>query len=106
MLLPAKQATTNASFNQARNYWLLYMNIRCTCYNILDNNVGNAFKVSHNLARVGWNPTMELREIFNQMMATYGSPTPAAFLQNDMLFRCIYSPQDAPEVLFKRSKSY
>jgi hypothetical protein len=34
-------------------------------------------------------------------MATYGRPTPAALLQNDTLFRSVYSPQDAPKVLFR-----
>jgi len=28
--------------------------------------------------------------------------TPAALLQNDTLFRSVYSPNDAPEVLFRR----
>ena len=43
---------------------------------------------------------MEIREIFDQITSTYGRPTPAALLQNDTLFRSVYSPQDAPEVLF------
>jgi hypothetical protein len=64
----------------------------------------DAFKVSDNLALVGWNPSMELREIFDTMMSTYGRPTPAALLQNDTLFCSVYSPQDAPEVLFRCSK--
>ena len=45
---------------------------------------------------------MEPREMFNQITATYGKPTPAALLQNDMLFQSVYSPNDAPEVLFRR----
>jgi hypothetical protein len=45
---------------------------------------------------------METREMFDQIMATYGRPTLAALLQNNMLFRSVYSPQDAPEVLFRR----
>ena len=43
---------------------------------------------------------MEVQEIFGQITSTYGWPTPVALLQNDMLFRSVYSPQDAPEVLF------
>jgi hypothetical protein len=43
---------------------------------------------------------MEVRKIFDQITSTYGRPTPAALLQNDMLFWSVYSPQDAPEVLF------
>ena len=44
---------------------------------------------------------MEPREMFDQIAATYGQPTPAALLQNNTLFRSMYSPQDAPEVLFQ-----
>jgi hypothetical protein len=47
---------------------------------------------------------MEPREMFDQITATYGRPTPAALLQNNTLFRSMYSPQDAPEVLFRRTE--
>jgi hypothetical protein len=47
---------------------------------------------------------MEPREIFDQTTATYGRPTPAALLQNDTLFWSVYSPQDAPKVLFCQIK--
>jgi hypothetical protein len=80
------------------------MNIRWVVYNCLDNNINNAFKVSNDPALVGWNPSMEPREIFDQITATYGRPTPAALLQNDTLFWSVYSPQDAPEVLFCQIK--
>ena len=43
---------------------------------------------------------MEIRKFFDQIISTYGQPTPAALHQNDTLFRNVYSPQDAPEVLF------
>jgi hypothetical protein len=43
---------------------------------------------------------MELCNFVDQIMTTYGHPTPAALLQNDTLFRSVYSLQDAPEVLF------
>ena len=45
---------------------------------------------------------MEPREMFDQITATYGKPMPAALLQNDTLFQSIYSPNNAPEVLFRR----
>jgi hypothetical protein len=96
----ATQAAIDSQFNQERNYWLSYLNIRRAVYNLLNDNIDDAFKVSNNPALVGWNPTMEIHEIFNQITSTYGRPTPAALLQNDILFRSVYSPQDAPEVLF------
>ena len=43
---------------------------------------------------VGWNPLMEPREMFDQITATYGKPTPAALMKNDMLFRSVYSPNN------------
>ena len=44
---------------------------------------------------------MEPREMFDQITATYRRQTPAALLQNNTLFKSMYSPQDAPEVLFR-----
>jgi hypothetical protein len=54
----AEQATIDAHFSQARNYWLSYMNIRRAVYNFLDDNINNAFKVSDDPNLVGWNPAM------------------------------------------------
>jgi hypothetical protein len=51
---------------------------------------------------VGWNLSMEPREMFDQITAMYDKLTPAALLQNDMLFRSIYSRNAPPEVLFQR----
>jgi hypothetical protein len=82
------------------------MNTQRPCYNILDENIDNAFKISDNPSLVGWNPAMELCKIFDQLKLTNGWPTPAALLQNDMLLQSIYSPQDAPKVLFRQRKDY
>ncbi len=76
------------------------MNIRQAVYNLLDDNIDDTFKVSNNPALVGWNPAMEVRDIFDQITSTYGWPTPAVLLQNNMLLRSVYSPQDAPDKLF------
>jgi hypothetical protein len=78
------------------------MNIRRAVFNCLDDGIDDAFKVSNNPALTGWNALMEPREMFDQITATYGRPTPAALLQNDTFFRSVYSPQDAPEMLFRR----
>ena len=45
---------------------------------------------------------MTLSDIFDQMMTTYGRPTPDAVRQNMMTFLAPYNPQDPPEILFKR----
>ena len=98
----AEQATIDVSFKRGKNYWKSYMNIRRAVFNCLDDGIDDAFKVSNDPTLTGWNASMEPRDMFDQITATYGRPTPAALLQNDTLFRSVYSPQDAPEVLFQR----
>jgi hypothetical protein len=41
-------------------------------------------------------------EIFDQLMTTYGKPTPDAVRQNNLTFLLAYNPTDPPELLFKR----
>ena len=82
----AEQAPSDARFKRAKKYWESYQNIQRAVFNCLNNGVNDAFKVSNNLALAGWNPSMEPREMFDQITATYGQPTPAALLQNDTLF--------------------
>ena len=96
----AEQVTIDTSFKREKNYWKSYMNIRRAVFNCLDDGIDDAFKVSNDPALTEWNASMEPREMFDQITATYGRPTPAALLHNDTLFQSIYSPQDAPEVLF------
>jgi len=69
---------------------------------VLDETTEDAFKFSPDPNLTGWNPSMEIIEIMEQMPTTYGRPTPTALLQNDTLFRSPYPPIDAPEVLFRR----
>ncbi len=100
----ATQATIDATFLRACNYWLSYQNIKRACFNMLDDNIDDAFKVSNRPTLRGWNQSMEIMEILDQITTTYGKPTPNALLQNDTLFRSPYSPADAPETLFRHIK--
>jgi hypothetical protein len=68
---------------------------------MLDDNIDNAFKVLNSPTLRGWNQSMEIMEILDQITTTYGHPTPNALLQNVMLFRSAYLPADAPETLFR-----
>jgi hypothetical protein len=68
---------------------------------MLDDNINNAFKVSNSPTLCGWNQSMEIMEILDQITTTYSRPMPNALLQNDMLFRSAYLPADAPETLFR-----
>jgi hypothetical protein len=67
---------------------------------MLTDSINNAFKFSPNPDLTGWNPSMEIVEVMDQLVTTYGCPTLIAFLQNDTLFCSVYSPLNAPEILF------
>jgi hypothetical protein len=73
-------------------------------YNALDMHVDNAFKVAPSTIppTIGWNVSMSLNQIFDQLMKTYGQPTPDVMRQNMTTFLSPYNPQDPPEILFKR----
>ena len=98
----AEQATIDTTFLRQRNYFQSYANIKRACFAVLEDSIDDAFKVSNIPTIVGWNTTMEIMDIFDQLANTYGRPTPAALLSNDQLYRSLYSPADAPEVLFRR----
>ena len=49
----AAQATIDAQFKRAKNYYDSYLNICRAVFNILDDNIDDAFKVSNDLALVG-----------------------------------------------------
>jgi hypothetical protein len=92
------------TFTCQKNYYNTACNIYRAVYNTLDANVDNAFKVAPPTTPpiIGWNMSMLLNNIFNQMMKTYGHPMPDAMCQNMMTFLSPYNPQDPPEFLFKR----
>ena len=89
----AEQATIDGRFKREKNYWESYQNIRRAVFNCLDDGIDDVFKVSNDPALTGWNASMEPREMFDQITVTYGRPTPAALLQNNTLFRSVYSPK-------------
>jgi hypothetical protein len=68
---------------------------------VLDQNIDNAFKFSTNPNLTRWNPLMEIMMILDQMVSAYGHPMPNTLLQNNTLFRSVYSSDDAPKILFR-----
>jgi hypothetical protein len=94
----------NTKFKRAKNYNNMWNNIFCAVYDTLDLHVHDAFKVAPAtaLGTVGWNSTMTLNDIFDQLMSTYSKPTPDAMRQNNLNFLAPYNPQEPPEILFKR----
>jgi hypothetical protein len=45
------------------------------CFRIFDMNIGAQFKVSNTPALMGWNSTMSIIDILNQLQDSYGKPT-------------------------------
>lgn len=106
-LIPYKREQTlsiTANFKRAKNYNDTWTNIFRAVYDTHDAHVHDAFKVAPTTvsATVGWNSTMSLNNIFDQLMTPYGKPTPDAMRQNNLNFLAPYNPQDPPEILFKR----
>jgi hypothetical protein len=92
-----------ATFTHQKKYYNTACNIYRAVYNMLDAHVDKAFKVAPPTTPppIGWNTSMLLNDIFNQMMKTYGRPTPNTMRQNMMTFLPPYNPQDPPEILIK-----
>jgi hypothetical protein len=69
---------------------------------MLDTNVADQFKVSNIPSLIGWNASMSIIDILNQLEGTYGKPDTMTLLQNNTHFRSAFNPMDAPESLFYR----
>ncbi len=69
---------------------------------MLDANVSTQFKVSNNLALMGWNSTMSIIDILNQLQVSYGKPNMITMHTNDTLFCSPMPAGDSPEMLFYR----
>jgi hypothetical protein len=93
-----------AKHTRAKNYMDTGVNVCQACFDILDAHVSNAYKTAPagSPHTVGWNSMMLPNEIFDQLMLTYGKPTPDAVRQNNVMFFSTYNPQDPPKLLFKR----
>ncbi len=69
---------------------------------MLDENMANQFKVLNVPALTGWNKSMSIREMLNQLEGIYGKPSTMTLFANNTLFRSLFNPIDAPEALFYR----
>jgi hypothetical protein len=93
---------TQATFDRDKNYFLSYKNITRACFRMLDANVLAQFKVSNNPTLTGWNLTMSIIFILNQLQVSYGKPNMITLHTNDTLFRSPMPAGDLPEMLFYR----
>ena len=102
--LPAQIKQVNAMVLRLHKEHQSYENIRRACFRMLDENVADQFKVSNIPALIGWNASMSIINILNQLYGTYSEPDMMTLLQNDTHFRSVINPTDAPESLFYRIK--
>jgi hypothetical protein len=93
---------TEATFVHDKNYFLSYKNITRACFRMLDANVSAQSKVSNNATLMGWNSTMSIINILDQLQISYGKPNMMTLFTNNTLFRSLMTPGDSPEMLFYR----
>ncbi len=100
--LPTQIKTAIAMFAHAQNKWKSYENIQRGCFCMLDENVANQFKVSKVPTLTGWNMSMSIRAMLDQLEGTYGKPDTMRLFANDTFFQHPFNPIDASEALFYR----
>jgi hypothetical protein len=95
--------TITAEHTLAKNYYETGVNVCHACFNVLDAHIANAYKTAPATtpSTTSWNLTTLPNEIFEQLMLTYGKPTPNVMCQNNLTFIAAYNPQDPPKLLFK-----
>jgi hypothetical protein len=69
---------------------------------MFDTNIATQFKVSTTPSLTGWNSTMSINVILNQLQNLYGMPNMMTLFNNDTLFQSPMTPTDLPEMLFYR----
>ncbi len=93
---------SNATFKRNKNYFLSYKNINQACFCMLDELVPNQYKVSNTQELIGWNASMSIQDILNQMEGSYGKPSSKLLCITNTLFNSPFAASDAPELLFYR----
>ena len=96
--------TITATHARNKHYHDTGTNVCRAVFDSIDAHIGDAFKSPPASApgTMGWNSTMLPNNMFDQLMRTYGKPTPDAVCRNNMTFYSAYNPKDPPKVLFKR----
>ncbi len=94
----------DAAFTRDKNYYLSFKNISRACFKMLDDSISNQFKVSNTPNLTGWNSTMMIIVILEQLDSSYGKPDTMTLFGNDTLFRSLFPANEAPEMVFYRIK--
>ena len=102
---PATIKMIDAAFTRDKNHYLSFKNFSRACFKRLDNSISNQFKVSNTPNLTGWNSTMTILVILDQLKASYGKPDTMTLFGNDTLFRSPFPANKAPEIYSTGSNS-
>jgi hypothetical protein len=83
---PAQMKMIDNVFARNKNYYLSFINISRACFRMLDERVPDRYKVSNTPNLTGWNVSMPLRGILDQLMTNYGMPGAMVLFNNNTLF--------------------
>jgi hypothetical protein len=83
---PSHMKMADTIFLRNKNYYLSYKNINRACFKMLDENVQPQYKVSNVTMMTGWNKTMSVRLILEQLEGSYSKPNMMTIHQNNLLF--------------------
>lgn len=92
----------DGDFKLRKNMHQSSINIARAIFLMLSDCVPEQYRVSNTPGLSGWNQTMTINEILDQLETTYGRPDATALLQNDALYRGALASTDSPETLFLR----
>jgi hypothetical protein len=77
---------TDKQFKCDKYYYFSFVNINWACFHMLDSTIADQFKVSNTLNMMGWNLSMSVRSIIEQLETLYGKPNTMLLFHNDVLF--------------------
>ncbi len=83
---PSTMKMIDATFTREKNYYLSFKNVHRACFKMLDDSISNQFKVSNTPNLTGWNSTMTILVILDQLEASYGKPDTMTLFGNYTLF--------------------
>jgi hypothetical protein len=87
-----------------KKLYLLYTSINWACLSMLDEFVPNQFKVLNMLSLTGWNSTMSIQDILNQLEDLYGKPMSGALFANNTLLKSPFGAIRAPKLFYHIDK--
>jgi hypothetical protein len=91
----------DSTFVREKNYFLSFKNIAQACFRMFDENVGVHFKVSNTPTLTGWNSTMTIIEILNQLQDLYDKPNMMTLFKQHIVQECNDPGKLAQEALLQ-----